>query len=254
MMITVFVVTLIFIAITLLLIRYFLAHDRGPREPIGALWIAAGFGVLAFVAAYLLEMLIPNPAVAVIHHQIFKSFYLYLSVGFIEEFFKFVPLAFFIYKRKYFEEHNDGIIYFVIAGLVLGLIENILYNYAQGPLTGTVRIFLTPMFHGGLTAMVGYFLAKKKVEHKSWLTVFAAFFGAVLIHGLYDFGFGSGLWLMSIMLTILVTVGLFLFYHRANELDRKQGISAHGFNSFCEECGRANINHTLFCEYCGKKF
>jgi RsiW-degrading membrane proteinase PrsW (M82 family) len=244
-MFAIFGIFLVFIGLAIGLVWYFLSHDRGEKEPIGALWIAAGFGLIAVVIAGLLEnFLLPSDLVTS-QHAASAVLVPALGVGVIEEAAKFLPLALFIYPRRYFNEHTDGIIYFAIVGLGFGLPENILYTTQYGSKVGLSRILLTPFFHAATTSMVGYF--------SLWLV--AVMLGvAMLLHGLYDFGLMSGILIfviMSLMITVVVAVGMFLFYMRATELDQDIGLSVVGNNSFCRTCGTANPKHRLFCSHCG---
>ncbi len=252
-----FIIVIAFILIAAALTWFLLAHDRGEKEPVSALWAAAGFGLLGIIVAALAEhWVIPLRLVNSSGGQALGPILVaMLGVGFIEELCKFLPLAIFIYPKRYFNEHTDGIIYFVIAGLAFGVPENILYALQFGSGVGLGRIILTPLFHATTTSMVGYFLAKSKVEHQSLTKPALALVGAILLHGLYDFGLSSGntfLIVMSLMITAGMTAVLFLLFMRASELDKAQGLAASGNNNFCQACGFPNPGHTLYCMHCGQ--
>lgn len=249
-----FIIIIVFFIISIIFVELLLKNDKGEKEPISALWVASGFGVLGIIAASFLESIILNkqslnPSIGLPH--------LFLNttiVGIIEESFKFLPLAFFIYKRRYFNEHTDGIIYFAIAGLSFGLPENILYTISYGSSAGIGRLILTPLFHAVLTGMVGYFLAKYKIEKKNVLKVIPFFFLAILLHSLYDFGLSSGnslLITVSILITIILSLYIYFLYLRANDLDREMGLSVAGNNQYCRNCGKINRAHSLYCTNCG---
>lgn len=250
-----FVLILSFVAISLGLVWFLLSQDHGEKEPIGMLWVAVFLGALGGVAAMFLERwvldakaLLPGSSVAALAAAS-------LTIGIIEEVCKFGPLAFVIYRKRYFNEHTDGIIYFALAGLGFGLPENILYTIQFGTKTGVLRIFLTPLFHAGLTAIVGYFLVKRKLEGKSPWGVIPVLLVAMVVHGLYNFGLLSGLSFMagvSVLVTLLITATMFALYVRATELDQEAGLSAVGHNSFCRSCGHPNPKHHLYCTKCGK--
>ena len=181
----------------------------------------------------------------------------FLGVGIIEECCKFIPLALILWRKAYFNEHTDGIIFFALAGLGFGLPENIMYTATYGAGAGWMRLILTPFFHAATTAMAGYFLAKSKVEHRSlWLPV-VALAGVAVLHGLYDAGMVSGnlLFVMaSLMITAGMTAMLFVLFMRAGELDADQGLlpaPAVG-PAFCRHCGQPNPNHTVHCTHCGQ--
>lgn len=252
-----FFIVIAFILIAAALTWFLLAHDRGEKEPVSALWAAAGFGILGIIVAAPVEhWLIPIKLVNGSGGQALGAILVaMMGVGLIEELSKFLPLALFIYPKRYFNEHTDGIIYFVIAGLAFGVPENILYAMQFGDTVGLARIVLTPLFHATTTSMVGYFLAKSKVEHKPLTKPALALVGAILLHGLYDFGLSSGnslLVILSLMITAGMTATLFLLFMRAGELDRAQGLAAAENSNFCQACGSPNPGHTLYCTQCGQ--
>lgn len=251
-----FIVVIAFIAIAGSLTWFFLAHDRGEKEPVSALWAAVGFGFLGAILAGALEYFIiparllggPGPALGLL---LLAS----LGVGLIEEVCKFLPLASFIYKKRYFNEHTDGVIYFALAGLGFGIPENILYAMQFGAGVGVTRVILTPIFHAATTGMVGYFLAQSKVDNKPLTKPAGALVGAALLHGLYDFGLASGnvlLVVMSLMITVGMSAVLFVLFMQATEADQAAGLSAVGNNSFCRICGYPNPHHNLYCQRCGQ--
>lgn len=251
-------IILFFISLAVILTWYFIKHDRGEKKAIGTLWAAAGFGVLGTIIASVLEILvIPEEAKGV--GQVLSGttlIYTSLSIGLIEELSKFIPLAIFLYPKRYFNEHTDGVIYFALAGMGFGVPENILYTLQYGAKVGLARIILTPFFHAATTALIGYYLAKIKLEHQSKIKIIPPIIVAILLHSLYDLGLMSGnmiLIVLSLMITAGLTVGLFLFFMRASELDQEQGLSATGYNSFCRSCGIINPKHNLYCTKCGKR-
>ncbi|MGH7240835.1 MAG: PrsW family glutamic-type intramembrane protease, partial [Candidatus Saccharimonadales bacterium] len=232
------------------------------------LWYACGFGVLAMGLATGLERLfLPGNFVEVPQAFSFaKQLGYFMSIGFIEEAVKFLPLALFIYKRQYFREHTDGCIYFAICGLTFGLVENILYTVSYGTTVGLMRLLLTPFLHAASTSILGYYLVSWKLQSDRWKRIAIACALVPLMHGLYDLGMGAdilSLQVLSLMLTLLFSMGLFLYFMEANELDRLlarrpvgfvlQPVSAVHEPNFCEACGQANVYHRAYCEHCGRK-
>ncbi|MBC7581259.1 PrsW family intramembrane metalloprotease [Aeromicrobium sp.] len=263
-------VIIAFIAIATSLVWYLLQHDHGRKLPVETLWYACGFGVLAMVLATVMELwLIPKGVVANPNaYPLLEQVISFLGIGFIEQAVKFVPLAIFIYKRDYFREHTDGCIYFAICGLTFGLGENILYTSSFGASVGLSRLILTPFFHAATTSILGYYLINRKLNaNKTGLLAFACVV-IPLLHGIYDFGLGNGppmLQVLSLMLTLLLTMGLFLYFSQANLLDKlalarvPMGyIAASVFETaasrnFCDQCGQPNVNARTYCESCGHK-
>jgi len=252
----VYLLIIIFISLAVGLVFFLLKGDRGPKEPVGALWLAAGFGLLGALAAGLVEKKFIPIGTLQAGAPLSSMMFSYLGVGVIEECCKFLPLAFFIFPKHYFNEHTDGIIYFVIAGLGFGLPENILYTMQYGSKAGIGRLILTPFFHATLTGMVGYYLVKAKIDKKNILTVLPVLILAILLHALYDFGLSSGTTLftfISVTVTLALSANLLNLFFRAQDLDEEMGIAAVGHNAYCRSCGQINGQHYLYCTRCGKR-
>lgn len=264
-------VILAFIGIASSLVWYLLKHDHGRKLPVETLWYACGFGLLAMGLAVAAESLfLPagftgKPTT----FPLLEQLYLFMGIGFVEEAAKFIPLALFIYKRDYFREHTDGCIYFAICGLTFGLGENILYTMSLGTEVGLSRLVLTPFFHAATTSILGYYLVTRKLRHEKQGLLVLACLLVPLMHGLYNFGLGASLvqlQVLSMMLTLLLTMGLFLYFMQANMLDRMalakqpvgytpapQAATAGVEANFCTQCGKANNSHQAYCESCGRK-
>src|SRR5436189_6195919 len=115
-------IILAFIALGSLLIWYFLRHDHGRQLPVGSLWAACGFGAISIALAFIVELFFPNSLwAAPAHNALSERLLLFLGVGAVEEAAKFIPLTLFIYRKAYFRDRTDGVIYFAIAGLTFGL-------------------------------------------------------------------------------------------------------------------------------------
>jgi RsiW-degrading membrane proteinase PrsW (M82 family) len=251
---TVYFLLLGFIGIAVGLAWYLLANDRGEREPVGALWLAAAFGLAGGIVAAIIESWLVNTQNLQGGAPLSAVFSAAMAVGIIEELCKFLPLSLLLYKKRYFNEHTDGVIYFALAGLGFGLPENILYTLQYGANAGLGRVLLTPFFHAAMTGMVGYFLIRQKLNHKPAFWVALPLLGAMIIHGIYDFGLASGRALLtvgSVLITLLLSGGLFVLFLRASQLDQDEGRSASGHNAFCRTCGTPNPEHHLYCVHCG---
>jgi protease PrsW len=248
-----FITIILFILLSLALLWFMFKGDHGKKEPITILWTAAGFGLLALILAGPIETLfIPHTSDSIMHLGIGTKFFYALLIGVIEESLKFLPLAWYIYKKPSFNENVDGILYFAISGLTFGLLENILYVVSFGS-EAAFRLLLTPFFHTAGTAILGYALIRIKLTKKPLTLLLPYFIGVIMLHAFYDFGLFSGiihLIVVSLMISLLLDVGLFIFYAEAKAHDKVEGLSV---NNFCQSCGRQNANRTIFCEVCGKK-
>lgn len=245
--------TLISIALFLLssgfLVWYFLKNDRGVKEPRGALFAAAGFGILAVGFAIWAELFLPSPTE--VGSTILTILLVGLAVGIIEESAKFIPLALFIRNKSYFNEHTDGIIYFGIVGLTFGLIENLFYLFfykshlGGSNLTGIFRLIVLFFFHAASTGIVGYYFAKAKVHKQSIARPIIVLAILAVVHGLYDFLFlyashmyqnsdvvsdnASSMIVLSLVsglvISALLNTFLFLYFSRARQWDASVGLA-----------------------------
>ncbi|MEI7838786.1 MAG: PrsW family glutamic-type intramembrane protease [bacterium] len=227
-------VILVFLGTAILLALFFIKNDHGDKEPLSALWTAGLIGLSGFIGAgYIESLLIPVNSLSPKTSTLSMSFFTYILVGVIEESLKFIPLALYIYKKKYFNEHTDGIIYFALAGIGFGVPENIVYVVSYGASAGIGRLILDPFFHAATVAIVGYYLIKVKLDHKSWLSVILAFVGVVMIHCIYDFCLSTSngtMIMLSVLITFIASIMLFILFFKANKLDKKSGLTIRNKN------------------------
>jgi len=235
-MVTTFIVfSFLFILISLAVILYFLSSERGASEPKKALWIALCFGILSTTLIHFtfvfLDLQPPTLSSTVGGLPIF--FLIILAAAFLEEIFKFAPLALFIYKKKYFSEHTDGIIYFAIAGLTFEVLENIAYmlladSLSTGLLIGYTSLFYFPIFHGTTTGIAGYYLAKQKIGNGSIGKTIFALATVSFLHGFLNFGKFYGdpiLSILPIILKFALIFALFVFFKKAKKEDQALGLT-----------------------------
>lgn len=250
-------VIIAFIVLAVLLVWYLLRHDHGRQLPVASLWTAFGFGIVAMILASVIEGLaIPDTIwTAPESMSMVSRFLLGVVIGVIEETVKFLPLAFFIFHKSYFNYRTDGVIFFAIAGLTFGLGENILYTVTYGAEAGLFRLVVTPFFHAAATSILGYYLVSAKIDDSLWAKCILAATVIPLLHGMYDFGLFSQLYhlyVVSFMITLLLSLGLFLYFMQANDLDQQTLTPTALAPNYCTGCGRPNPRHLQYCERCGR--
>ncbi len=239
---------------------YLLTHDKGNREPTWALVVSCLLGIISIVLA-----LIGNGAwadyyfgIAQQTHTLGDAWAGAWRVGVVEEVAKALPVGLFIFRRRFFNESTDGVIYFGLAALVFGTLENIMYSLSEGGETGIVRIFMTPFLHVALTAAFGYYVARWRLGLSAFWKAALVFIGAILVHAIYDASLlamptSAWLGLVSLTLSLSTTIGIFLIYAHAHKSDLTLGLATDGVRAFCRSCGRPNPQHDLYCSVCGKK-
>lgn len=230
----------IFIGVSIIPVWFMLKNGRNKTEPHSALWKMLLFGLLSIVITLAIStplqiffpeigLILDGQAGSKPPDSLLLATFIYAAI---EELAKFIPAAFFLYKKPYFNWRSDGILYFGLIGLTFGFIENMLYTATGGAAVGIVRIVFGLFFHGAVTAIAGYGLSYKKVSGRSWLFVVFALVIATGFHVLYNFGLFLGQWqpttiLVSIAVTIVVNINFFVMFWLANKKDISQfGIAA----------------------------
>lgn len=202
---------------------FLVKHDIGEHEPVSALWAAFGLGVAGIVAALALEIVLVPHFTTDGSSSLGMLAGVALQIAVIEELVKCLPLLVLLYKKRYFNEHTDGVIYFALAGLGFGLPENLLYTLQFGLEVGLLRLVLTPLFHAATTAIIGYALVRHKLDGFTTSRVVGVVVSVIGIHAIYDFGLFSGkplLIIVSLAITAGLGIGLLALIRRARAQDR----------------------------------
>jgi protease PrsW len=218
----------ILIVPVILVVRFFIKHDSGPKEPKKALRLTILFGILAIILAIGISYLLEYFKIAADPLKISgPGFSLLASViifALVEEAAKFLPMAFWLRSKPYFEEVTDGVIYFALVGFTFGTIENLLYAGSYGSGVGILRMVMMLYFHGAVSAIVGYFFAKGIIYKKRWTDGLIALAGAACLHGIYNycaFSAGSGdIWLVfALLLSATLNSLMFWLFYKAQVTD-----------------------------------
>lgn len=127
----------------------------------------------------------------------------------VEEFFKALPLIYFLINKK---NYDYPIIYFAMAaGIGFSIIENYMYLTGQSGLSSSpvlyiiIRGFTTSLMHGISTAIIGFGL---QLIRKYGIMINPIFFGlftlSVTLHALFNLYINSKVQLIAIILPILL--------------------------------------------------
>jgi RsiW-degrading membrane proteinase PrsW (M82 family) len=208
------------------LVFFFRKKDQGTPEPLKALWAMAALGASALIGSSIIENIVipgtwlPNDGQS--NPPIIVLLIGCLLVGVVEELAKFIPVALFVRKKPYFNELADGIIYFGIAALVFGALEDFMYGVDQGASVVLLRELTGPFLHVGFTVLGGIAFARYKIIKSHFHAVVIALIIAILLHALFDFGLASGSgWMvfLSLVISIVLNIGIFKRFKNAQELD-----------------------------------
>ena len=192
---------------------YMYIRDKYEKEPIRLLITGLLFGVLItfpiILTATFSLLLLPASSSA-LGDALFTAF---VSASFVEEGFKFVVLFFLIWFNRHLNEPLDGIVYAVFISLGFAGVENVMYVFNPelgGIETAVLRAVFSVPGHALFAVMMGYYFALAKFEPKKrGRYLLAAFWGAWLLHGVYNFILMSG---MEYWLVIFIPFVLFMWH------------------------------------------
>jgi RsiW-degrading membrane proteinase PrsW (M82 family) len=150
-----------------------------------------------------------------------------LIVGVVEEFAKYLTIRFSVYQSDEFDERADGVVYASAAGVGLAVALNVAFVVESGGVdlgAAAIRVVVTALAQGSFAAIVGYFLARQKLERRPvwWMPLGLAI--AATLNGVFTFlrgtvtrgdfdtrGFQPGPWIglaLAAALAFGVTVAL----------------------------------------------
>ncbi len=160
--------------------------DRYEREPVRAMLLAFILGVCATVPSVLVQHysgITPAPQHSGLLFTVGASFGV---VAFSEEIFKCLAFYLGIFRRSFFNEPLDGIVYAVILSMGFATIENILYAAAYGINTTILRAFTAVPAHLVFAIVQGYYLGRAKfTPEKKWQLTVRGLGISVVLHGSY---------------------------------------------------------------------
>ncbi|MGV8118539.1 MAG: PrsW family glutamic-type intramembrane protease [Candidatus Xenobiia bacterium LiM19] len=249
--------------IVLLVLFYWL--DRFEPEPRKVVLKVFGFGVLSVIPAAILELLYSGcfPGWKNPHDLAALFISIFICVGFVEEFCKFLVVYLGVYRSPEFDEPYDGITYTVAASLGFAALENILYVVQSGMTVGILRAILSVPGHALFGVIMGYYMGKARFTDKSSasLNLLTGLFAAAFAHTVFDFVLFSqnvllilmvfpitgALWIIAIMLARKAQA---LSIYRYNP-QKENGPAGPTF--LCPHCSFSMPEESTFCMKCGGK-
>ncbi len=250
------ILALIFsLLVALFWLKKFRKMDKYEKEPERAIYKAFFAGVLATIPSAILE--IPFQMDTFSYPSFFFSF---LWVAMVEEFFKYVAVRITVYRSKEFNEVMDGMIYMISAALGFAAAENVGYMIGFGFSVGILRAILAYLGHVSFSAILGYYLAKSKLESRGdWL--WKGFILAISLHWLYNsflvagtimtsgsfLLFGLMVWAFGLILTLIL-----LKKAQAVSPFRAAHILPKKLTRHCQACVKTVSSRALVCHHCGE--
>ncbi len=227
-----------------LIISYYIYHiDKYERESFIPLAISFILGILATFPALWAQEYLDSLGFNEIGSLLQTFVYALVGVALVEELSKYICLLAYPYRRPFFNEPLDGIVYSVMIGMGFATFENILYAQAYGVETILIRAITAVPAHGAFGVIMGYFvgLAKFDTKRKYWLLFQGLLFAAVL-HAVYDFFLLQqiyeglmGLALLSLLLGIRLSRRLIKLHLEASPFQREEEIVDEDLNETDKE-------------------
>jgi protease PrsW len=245
--------------VALFWLKKFRKMDKYEKEPERAIYKAFFAGALATVPSLILEIPLQTTdgSQSSLPRDIFFPF---LWIAMVEEFFKYLAVRITVYRSKEFNEVMDGMIYMISAALGFAAAENVGYMIGFGFSVGIFRAILSYLGHLSFSGILGYYLAKSKLEARNhWL--YRGFFLAITLHFLYNGFLVAGTIMTSgvfIVLGLMVwAFGLlltFILLKRAQEVSpfRVAHILPKRLTRLCQICGKTVFSRSLVCHHCGE--
>ena len=165
------------------LLWHFYHADKYRHESLRLLFFTFAIGAGMSVVAGIVESPYnqPSPEASIL----ILFLYFLLGIGLVEEVSKYLAVRVYAYRSAHFDEAIDGIVFGVAAALGFATVENVLYVFQFGIVTGVVRAIVTVPGHAFWGAIMGFYLGQAKVQNKPTLVIQGLGIAA-LFHGLFD--------------------------------------------------------------------
>ncbi len=242
-------------------IYFFWKQDKYEKEPIGQVLIV--FLLSAFLTFPVIipesigERLFPfRDENGIIPTNLVNLFiYLVIFVGLVEELAKFIPVRFYIFRKKDFNEPMDGLVYASVSAMGFAFVENIFYilsgfaNSTQEGITMSVARIISSPVHIIFASYWGIELGLYKNHPERKGKVIKGFLIASFLHGLYDFFAYIGM--IPGVLAIIVA-SLVIIRKKMKFLLRVSPFNKSNYLMECIHCGEKIKVNSLYCSNCGE--
>ncbi len=261
------------------MLHFVYVRDKYQREPLRAVLLVYFAGFFTVIPALVGELaagaLVNGASEETLAGAALIAF---AVVGVAEEGSKFLFLMALVYRRSYFDEPYDGILYAVAVGLGFATVENLAYVFLAGSLAGSaaiavLRALLSVPAHALFGVVMGHFTGRAKFEpdHRRRRRLLALGLATpVLAHGLYDFPLllaPQGVTADVLVAALAVLAGTMILLWTAGVRMLHQAQAASPFQrpppffaplgaitlsiKFCTQCGARAAAADRFCRICG---
>jgi RsiW-degrading membrane proteinase PrsW (M82 family) len=233
--------------------------DKFEKEPERLVYLAFFAGILSTVPSVILEFPLQTSRFNS-SPSLFHLLFLFLWVGMVEETFKFLAVRLTVYNSDQFNEVMDGMIYMVSAAMGFAAAENVGYMLGFGFSVGLFRAILSYLAHLSFSAILGYYLAKAKIEKNgNWL--WPGFSLAVLLHWFYNFFIAVGtvrtsleFFLFGVLVWVSGLILTFILAKKAQAVSpfRTTHLLPRRMTRPCQACGKSVSVKAWICHHCGE--
>jgi RsiW-degrading membrane proteinase PrsW (M82 family) len=254
------IIALVFsLLVALFWLARFRKMDKYEKEPERLVYLAFFAGVISTLPSVLLE--IPFQMTDVHQTPLIRDLlFLFLWVGMVEETFKFLAVRLTVYRSSQFNEVMDGMIYMVSAAMGFAAAENVGYMLGFGPSVGLLRALLSYLAHLSFSAILGYFMAKAKLE-KNGNYLWIGFILAISLHWFYNFFIvvgtmktSEGFLLLGLLVWICGLILTFILAKKAQTISpfRATHLLPKRLTRRCQACGKTVSSKAWICHHCGE--
>ena len=182
--------------------------DRYEPESLRTIMMAMFIGALSIIPAIIIQLVsdpLPLFQIGGLAGAFYESF---IQVAPSEEFSKFIFIYLFIRKKPFYNEINDGIVYYGAGAIGFALLENIFYVFDYGFTTGMLRAFTSIPIHTFCGVIIGYHagLARFTDQLKPTNIIIRGLFLAYLTHALYNTLVSAENLLMLLFIPLIIAV------------------------------------------------
>jgi protease PrsW len=200
--------------------------DRHEPESMRTIMAAMAVGALSTVPAIIIQLAFENMALFQISGLTGAFFESFLLVAPSEELFKFLFIYLYLRNKHFYNEINDGIVFYGAGALGFALFENIFYVLDYGFSTGVLRAFTSIPIHTFCGIIVGYHagLARFSGQAKPKALIMRGLLIAYLIHALYNTLVSAESLLALLFIPLMF--GVYFFGYKLLHRGRKISIAA----------------------------
>ena len=203
------------VPIVLICVFVYLRDSARPEKPKHLLFTFV-LGALFALPAYFIESHIDDLGYQNSVDFLPYTLYMFLGVALVEELLKLLPVLLYPFRRAFFDEPLDGIVYCVYAAMGFAMVETVIYAGLLDVEGVLAKAFLAVPAHAAFAMLAGYFVGRARRQMDRSLRnryILSGLGLAILAHGTYDWlifnPFAEWLTLLAVVV-LLVSWGVAL--------------------------------------------